>query len=328
MLNFLFRGMLLVPLILINEAYCQDYIISLKEVPVIVKNRNFNIIEVFDSRPDQTKVGIVQTGMMNKKVIANLARGCAVEIKRFIASSFKYESGMDSIYLNILDLTISEETKALSENGYLKYHYQLLYYKDGELYEVMKISNEIKVSGMDVTTKHEGNIRSSLTEALSRLTSTNVEMVIREPVRMIIGERKRNYPIEVATTLNRGIYLSIEDFRQNRPSITREFEVRRKPKGARVWLGTVENKPFYLDEKGERIKITDEVWGFCDGEKSYIKARSDYFELINRSGVFEFWGYTTIAEQSGYAIGGLIGNIPQKALFVLDIETGRFSSGY
>jgi hypothetical protein len=79
---------------------------------------------------------------------------------------------------------------------------------------------------------------------------------------------KNDYIINT-TVYKKGIYKSFEEFKYNAPSIISPFTFNKN----NVWL--LED-----EDKGERVK-KDEYWGFCDGEKIYIRWNKNY-ELLEK----------------------------------------------
>jgi len=300
----------------------QVELISLKREPVELPKRTYNIAAVVDARDDTVRVGVIQKGMLNKKVEANLATGCRQHLADYLKYIMPPQEGLDSVVLVINELKISEKTTMSSETGTLTYRYSFLLVHEGELFDILELHDAISEKGMDVTNKHESRIRRSLLKSLTRLSAVDFTTALTKPRILDSVRSVKVYAIQTAEKPVKGIYQTLDEFCNNSPSIVREFEIRRKSKGARVWLGTVENKPFYINESGERVKIKEDIWGFSDGNKCYIKIKAEYFELINRNGVFEYWGYVTMAEETGGMVGGLIGSIPQRTLFQLDLATG------
>ena len=79
---------------------------------------------------------------------------------------------------------------------------------------------------------------------------------------------KEDYIINT-TVYKKGIYKSFEEFKYNSPSITSSFTFNKN----NVWL--LED-----EEKEDRVKKY-EYWGFCDGEKIYIRWNKNY-ELLEK----------------------------------------------
>lgn len=289
-------------------------------------HRNFNIIQVIDSRPVTSRIGIVQTGVFNAIKVADLKGGSAKEIKRFLDFSFPYEAGKDSVVLNILELKVDERTYMTKELGHLYYQYELYYYSDSVFYRVLVVQNQIECRGLDVTLKHEKNIRASLETTLQQLTKINLRehVFIAPQARPGTHINKGDYPISNATELKKGIYRSLVEFRQNAPSLAYEFDMRQTNYGKQPRsLGT---RPMFNNDKGEPVMVQEEVWGYCDGKTIYVLHNNDYFPVLNNNGIFEFWGTMTVRQQTGASgiMGAITEGIQQRVLFQIDLQNGKF----
>ncbi|MEO6455377.1 MAG: hypothetical protein ABIN97_14955, partial [Ginsengibacter sp.] len=78
--------------------------------------------------------------------------------------------------------------------------------------------------------------------------------------------------------LNRGVYMSFNEFKSNSPSYT-SFEVKKT---------TLADDIYLID--GKDTIPTQKAWGYCDGKKSYIKMGGNLFELNKQDNSFSFIG--------------------------------------
>lgn len=79
--------------------------------------------------------------------------------------------------------------------------------------------------------------------------------------------------------LNRGIYLTMDEFLSNEPSLPYNFEVH-------SYLANYgeqnEYALSYRDDIGYRVVLTaHEIWGYCDGESVFISYQGRPYELIH-----------------------------------------------
>jgi len=89
--------------------------------------------------------------------------------------------------------------------------------------------------------------------------------------------RNKKYTRLQADTLERGIYLTFQDFLHNRVTKT-SFEVQ--------WGLT--DELYTID--GDNKKLFLELWGFCDGQKQYVKVGYNFFELSREQDTYEMIG--------------------------------------
>ena len=90
----------------------------------------------------------------------------------------------------------------------------------------------------------------------------------------------RNHPLLSAKQYNKGIFMTIEEFRQNKPGIT-EFRIERSDFIDRIYAKT--------KDKSDSV-ITD-AFGYSDGKKIYIRYGSSFFTLLRSGDGFEFHGF-------------------------------------
>jgi hypothetical protein len=88
---------------------------------------------------------------------------------------------------------------------------------------------------------------------------------------------------ETSHMLNQGIYMSIEEFLKNDPSIPYYFEVHNYPADYNV--NPDERNSYvlsYCDDMGYRKVVSaSEAWGYCDGEGVYVSFQGRAYELVH-----------------------------------------------
>lgn len=124
----------------------------------------------------------------------------------------------------------------------------------------------------------------------------------------------------------KGIFYTFNDFKQNTPS-TEDFTIDRGKKGDFLYL---------RNAKQEEI-LQKDIWGYCDGEYSYIYSAGNFFKLHRTGNGFTLygakeltgdkrWNPTAAPVQGG---GVYVGSSPktvyilEKKLFQLDMESGK-----
>ncbi len=102
--------------------------------------------------------------------------------------------------------------------------------------------------------------------------------------------------------LIKGAYKTFNEFLLNKPGITDSFYVKSKARTNKTWKGTYSLTPKY-SETNRRIK---KIWGFCDGNISYILHQSEFFPIKIEKGQYSFIGYDLI-NTSGVGVAGVVG---------------------
>ena len=90
----------------------------------------------------------------------------------------------------------------------------------------------------------------------------------------------RNYPLLSAKQYNKGIFMTIEEFRQNKPGIT-EFRIERSD-----YIDGI-----YVKAKDKSDSLILDAFGYSDGKKIYIRRGYSFFTLIRSGDGFEFHGF-------------------------------------
>lgn len=135
-------------------------------------------------------------------------------------------------------------------------------------------------------------LSTSLIAALQKIAEVDPEQKI------VKGIKKTMDDIEVYSTirplilsaksLKKGIYTSYDEFRNNNPSIT-DFEIRKDSKSSLL---------IAKDANGQEYPAR-KIWGFCDGEKAFIKSIDNFFELHFHNGSIYSRASKQIVRSSG-----------------------------
>ena len=141
------------------------------------------------------------------------------------------------------------------------------------------------------------------------------------------SNRSFTYPITNATTLQKGVYASFEEFRNNKPSVF-NYDID-KEKNSSMSLRLI-------DEQGKSY-YSRRMWGYCDGQQTYVMMDGNLFPILNYGRAYYVYGSKDyLTKKSGVPIFLLfpaaivIGAIPTSEkvnrnlrFFRLDIQTGE-----
>ncbi|MEJ8820335.1 hypothetical protein [Lacibacter sp. H407] len=135
-------------------------------------------------------------------------------------------------------------------------------------------------------------ITSALATALQKLAEIDPEIKLSSGIKKTFDEielfSKINIPVLSAKTLKKGIYSSYDEFRNNNPSIP-DFEIRKDSKSSLL---------IAKDANGQEYPAR-KIWGFCDGEKVFIKSIDNFFELHFLNGTIYSRASKQIIRSSG-----------------------------
>lgn len=90
----------------------------------------------------------------------------------------------------------------------------------------------------------------------------------------------RNYPILKTNQYNKGIFMTIDEFRQNKPSIS-EFKINRSKYYDFIYVKTKEKED----------SVISDAFGYSDGKYIYIRFGYSFFTLFKSGDGFEFHGF-------------------------------------
>src|SRR5258706_5616319 len=135
---------------------------------------------------------------------------------------------------------------------------------------------------------------------IQKINSMDVEATLGTKKKFSTDDIKQNYqkrfeiPILSMNRVSRGIYLSFDDFKNDKPSYPR-FKFKISKYSADVTVG----------QNGKEIILTD-YWGFFDGADYYIKPGLLPFKAIRRGNTFDLFG--SLQGDDHNFIIGILGN--------------------
>jgi len=311
-------------------------------------------IEIMNAVSDSSILGYIQTGMFNKWKPAAADKPLTEYLQSFVDKRYTpiYKAGATKLLWVIQEIRIGERTFSMSERGFL--HFKAISYagdSNGKFRQVAVLDTILIRGGMDVTHKHGDNIADALQLLFTRSSSAPqandtgyTTSEIREK-----ALARYNVPALQAKEHTDGIYLTFQEFINDKPSIT----------NIAYDLDNKVVRFFYTDSTGNKTYI-DKFWGVRkDGMllKQYYNLfipidqnqtsiyLVDYLAISRRNNTAIAWrsvGAGIAGGLVGGAIAGasgatsttggipLVENVPyirKKAPFAtrVDIETGEFS---
>lgn len=135
----------------------------------------------------------------------------------------------------------------------------------------------------------------ALTLLLLRLEKIAPSTVIPQKTKRSFNEVASHYreykqlPVLADTVLQKGVYLTFDEFKANKPSV-REFELKKGKLADVLYLGSGPNGTL----------PTREAWGYCDGEYVFMKAGENYYPLVRHQDSFYLLGSTEIQRIGRY----------------------------
>lgn len=160
---------------------------------------------------------------------------------------------------------------------------------------------------------------------LTKLAATDFPKKINQGRKLTLAEIETHYnqrfqhPKYNSQTLEKGVYLTFGDFLNNKPA-NKDFTVE---------FGKLTDE-LYVLENG-RQTVLEKFWGFCDGEKDYIKIGYNLFVLYKEVNAYDVWGSKTAIQhfrRPGQTTGPAYTPTSKKVTIVLhpmqlNMETGQ-----
>ena len=96
----------------------------------------------------------------------------------------------------------------------------------------------------------------------------------------LLNKKRFDYPMDTAQVLQNGVYANVEEFRNNRPSMS-NYEIRSDENGL--------TQIYLKDEKGQSY-FSRKIWGYCDGKQCYTMMDGNLFPVLSVNHAFYVFG--------------------------------------
>lgn len=342
--------LLLLLILCTTGAFAQTYTLDISKAKIPALLDGYYIEEVIDGRVVKNSIGVVQRSILNNKVPAVFAAPLEKELLNFITSQQPAQSGKIPIILRVNKLWISEFTTTNSESGTAELRVDFIYKQDSvykKLYSTIVFHTQ---KGLEVTGKHDDNIAQVIGKCFQQFNANDFDVMLSQAENLSLQQLSASYvdkttakvyPIlQVKSTYKKGIYITLEEFRNNEPSITSNFEIKHRSGFDQVMVGGGDAIPVLVSDDGKLTKIKN-AWGFTDGVNLYMRTGEGYYPLVLIDGEFKFMGPPannngSAAIAAGAVTGGVVGGLiaggivaatTNPAEYTLDLETGVIKIG-
>ncbi|HLK28974.1 MAG TPA: hypothetical protein VKT28_10340 [Puia sp.] len=261
-------------------------------------------IEIVDARPDTSAIGFMQRGF-KKPVFVILHEGLRNEMQSFVNKYFHFSQSDSSykILMVIKKLWLTDEFE-LKEDSFLnkqkrssglfhkdstsgiaikiefyiqkKQNYYALYRYDStlqETYSVLNYGSEYLIESFTNSFSKLSSIETSLPKIIANRRAFNIEE--------ISNHISQNFDLRILkdTLLKKGVYMSFEEFKNNSPSVS-DFEVKKEKLIDMLYIKQPDGT-----EYGPR-----NIWGYCDGQNSFVQSFNNFFLLQKKENAFYIYG--------------------------------------
>jgi hypothetical protein len=241
----------------------------------------FDSIAVLDFRRDTSRIGLINGGGRSQLELlfhAPVAR----QVSAYLNAGYTSPKGAHTLLVVLKDLWISDP-------AVLNYRmFGKPFWKVSFRFEAYLQTREgyTPITYLDTVTTVNGSSSANmaaqeLPELIARFMDKvatrdlDVDVVVKRNVSYeqidSFSRTRFNYPMDTATKLVKGVYVNVDEFRSNRPSIT-QYELS-KDRSANLELS--------IPDGTGRFIYTHTAWGFCDGNQTYVMMDGNLFPIFS-----------------------------------------------
>jgi hypothetical protein len=276
----------------------------------------FSKFIVFDLRYDTSKLGYYKEGNHLVKLVPNLpsdtfwhkslkpclqfSSNSDIELHIVLKHLWIKSTDLSEETNNKLKLDTDETNRAINK---VIAHIELFAFSANAYTPLLKLDT-IMLLVKTKTEQPEALLALPIKVALEKFAQTSVDKKQPTAKKLDLSaftsyqSKRFKKPVLTAETLKKGIYHSFAQFVDNRPD-EQEF-----------WISSDALTDELYVKAGAVQKMLDDLWGYSDGEKGYIKLGYNFFELVKAGNTFELWGSSGatirnlgLSRPSGHSLG-------------------------
>lgn len=308
----------------------------------------FSYIEMVDVRHDTSKLGFHRPKFSNKAEVfttdSGLHVGMGSYLNRYYSNNLDKNSSkhllvcLKKFWLSDFDRSEIENADENNDRSFL-YIKTELYLQSGEQYFPVQRLDTIFITKRLAKYSAVDFMQEAMKYAVEKMRAVDFTAITKK--RSVDRRRLDSFNVANISTvfetdqLIRGVYLSFEEFRNNRPSY-KEFDIKFEK------LTDI----LYVKESDGKFYVKRNVWGFYNGKNLFIRMGLNYFPLFRHQQTLEFFGSNNLQKRT-ISVPHFMGNtfVPMRyaaALaavnsstkvnskiarirpFQIDMETGQF----
>jgi hypothetical protein len=275
-----------------NTAKAQQReIITLQPKQVKISSSIFSNVEVLDTRLDTSSLGYVHKGLLNRMVFLTTSQPIKKELETMVTHLVDGVPKQDAtLLINLRQFYLSEFSGKGGENGVFRFSAVFYVKRDSVYRKVLTVNSNVVVkSFVDITQKLLDTVPEILgafvlqaasfdavkTDSTSQLTARHFDALDEL--------EKEKIPVYNVDMLQKGLYASFEDFKNNRPS--RQVIIVQEDESDKPLIYEIKEN----GKKGSKIK-NGNFYAVSDGEKMFISGPYTLYPLRKRDTDFYFTG--------------------------------------
>ena len=286
-------------------ARAQTYYLDLSYQTLAVPNRIVAVEQVLDGRPGNPPVGIVYRGLGNQSAAVAFRNGVAADLTAFVRAQLPGQPTDHAIVLCVRSLHIGETINGTREQATAEMRADVYAHRPDGYHFVRSVGSHASAYGLETTGRHAGHVAQLLGDCLHQLSTVDWAAVDRQPARTLaelpadvpapLAMAGKRGPAILREVPRRGFYFRLEQFLTNRPDTASTLvvdTVRRRFQSelaAAQWHLVARVRPLASNAVLHR-KMPDGLWGFSDGQQTFVRHEKQFYPLTRQGNQFTFVG--------------------------------------
>jgi hypothetical protein len=265
----------------------------------------FQQISVMDARPDTSRIGIVRTSRTGQNEV-RFHSSVSEQLTGYLNAAYSRPAGRYQLLIVLKDLWISFpdsfEVKAYFELN-IRFRVEAYLKKTDGYGPLIRFDTTMtRLRGLAISSIATDQIRELFDIFMGQVTAADLDrdrgLVSYQQIDSF-NRAQFSDPIDTATRLVKGVYASVDEFRDNAPSIL-NYIIDKDPSGKPQLNVADENGKMYFNHT---------AWGFCDGNQVYVMMDGNLFPVFTVGHQFYVMGakeYRQKTRRVGYSNGTIV----------------------
>jgi hypothetical protein len=244
----------------------------------------FSNFEVVDFRPDTSRIGLWTANKTRRELLFNST--ASNTLATYLNTCYTDPSATQSFLILIKKLWLYDTIKVYGK-GVGRIHFRVeIFLKTKEGLAPYTYLDTLITSHISVLDMGGFKLAALMAVLVNKISSTD-EAAVGKRRRLYsfqqldsMNNKRFSYPMDTATILNPGVYASIEEFRNNQPSIL-NYEIQPDENGL---------MQLYLKDEQGKSYFSRKMWGYCDGKNCYVMMNGNLFPVLFIDHAFYVWG--------------------------------------
>jgi len=239
----------------------------------------FDSIQVLDFRKDTSRIGLITSGRNAQDEIL-FHTPVADQLARYLHTGYSSPQGGQSLLVVIKDLWIADPNgfAYLNRSLWNIYFHMEAYLKEKDGYIPLSYLDTTlhRFTGYSVPNVAARDLPELIDIFMYKVADrdqasdwTEKKMVSYDEIDSF-SRTRFNYAMDTVTRPVKGVYVNVKEFRKNAPSIL-QYEVSKDKSG---------NMELRIPDESGHLYYTHSVWGFCDGNQSYVMMDGNLFPVF------------------------------------------------